>query len=123
MRKTIIIILLCSPCLCNSQVLHTDYASKTVVYKYEQDSLYSNVKTIHQLVFNITASFQMFSDDSTSVIFRPLIFLDDKVYIEDNYPDIKFKDIEKFEIIKSHNGKFRYGEDNSNISIIIKTKK
>ncbi|MDQ1772572.1 hypothetical protein GQR60_18575 [Labilibaculum sp. A4] len=123
MKKILLIILLCSPLLCNSQSLHIDSAAKTVVYKYEQDSLYSNVQSIHQLIFNITASFQMFSDDSTSVIFRPLIFLDDKVYIEDNYPDIKFKDIEKFEIIKSHNGKFRYGEDNSNISIIIKTKK
>lgn len=121
-ERLFLILLLLTPSLCWPQSLHKESFPKVKIYKYEQDRLYKDVTTLQQLIFNITASFQMFARDSTtSVIYRPIVLIDNKPYNDDSYPNMDFKNIKHFEIIKSYGGGHFVNDEISNISIIIKT--
>jgi hypothetical protein len=123
MKRLFLILLLSTPILCWSQSLPKDSAPKSKVNKYKKTSLFQEVETIQELIFNVTASFQMFARDSTSsAIYRPIVFIDNKPYNDDSYPNIDFKEIKHFEIIKSYDGGYFINSENANISIIIQTK-
>lgn len=123
MKKIILFLLLSTPILCKSQNLPKDRFSKVNISKYERKNLHKEVKTLQQLIFNITASFQMFARDSTSnIIYKPIVIIDSKPYNDDNYPNIAFNDIKHFEIIKSYDGGYFINGKHANISIIIQTK-